>query len=72
MKRFNIVVAREDGGVEVFPMKEWLRQHGHRAASGLLAQDPSRRSSIAGLSLPPNLIKTQRQNVLLIENYLGW
>lgn len=27
MKRFNIVLAKEGGGVEVYPMKEWLRQH---------------------------------------------
>ncbi len=24
-RRFNIVVARTDGGVEVHPLKEWLR-----------------------------------------------
>jgi hypothetical protein len=30
LKRFNIVVSREDGGVEVHPMKEWLRRNpGH-------------------------------------------
>src|SRR6266699_1436173 len=27
MKRFNVVVAKEDGGVEVHPMKAWLRRH---------------------------------------------
>lgn len=27
MKRFNIVVPREDGSVEVHPMKDWLRRH---------------------------------------------
>jgi len=27
MKRFNIVIPKEDGGVELYPMKEWLRQH---------------------------------------------
>ena len=27
MKRYNVVIPREDGGVEVYPMKEWLRQH---------------------------------------------
>ena len=27
MKRFNVVIPKDDGGVEVYPMKEWLRQH---------------------------------------------
>ncbi len=27
MKRFNVVIPREDGGVEVHPMKDWLRLH---------------------------------------------
>jgi hypothetical protein len=27
LKRFNIVVTRDDGGVEVHPMKEWLRRN---------------------------------------------
>jgi hypothetical protein len=26
-KRFIVVVAREDGGVELYPMKEWLRRN---------------------------------------------
>ncbi|MFA5291752.1 MAG: endonuclease NucS domain-containing protein [Phycisphaerae bacterium] len=30
MKRFNVVLPKEDGGVEIYRMKEWLRQHpGH-------------------------------------------
>ena len=35
MQRFNIVVARPDGGVEVYPMKEWLRQHPQHIPPGL-------------------------------------
>jgi len=27
MKRFNVVFSRDDGGIEVHPMKEWIRQH---------------------------------------------
>ena len=34
MKRFNIVIPREDGGVEVYPMKEWLRQHPGKTPTG--------------------------------------
>lgn len=31
MKRFNVVIPRDDGGVEIYPMKEWLRQHPEHA-----------------------------------------
>ena len=27
MKRFTVVIPKDDGGVELYPMKEWLRQH---------------------------------------------
>jgi endonuclease len=27
MKRFNIVISKPDGGVQLYPMKEWLRLH---------------------------------------------
>ncbi len=35
MKRFNIVVPKEDGGVEIHAMKEWLRQNPQHLPSGL-------------------------------------
>jgi endonuclease len=35
MQRFNVVIAREDGGVEVFPMKAWLREHPEHVPPGL-------------------------------------
>ena len=35
MKRFNIVVPKEDGGVEIYAMKEWLRQNPQHVPSGL-------------------------------------
>jgi hypothetical protein len=35
MKRFNIVVLKEDGGVELYPMKQWLRDHPDRVPTGL-------------------------------------
>ena len=25
VKRFNVVIGKDDGGVELYPMKEWLR-----------------------------------------------
>ena len=27
MQRFNVVIPKEDGGIELYPMKEWLRQN---------------------------------------------
>ena len=35
MARFNVVLGREDGGLEVYPMKEWLRLHPEHIPSGL-------------------------------------
>jgi RecB family endonuclease NucS len=35
VKRFNVVISRDDGGVEMYPMKEWLRQHPEHIPSGL-------------------------------------
>lgn len=35
MKRFNVVIPREDSGVEIHPMKEWLRQHPEHLPPGL-------------------------------------
>jgi hypothetical protein len=42
MKRFNVVIPRDDGGVELHPMKEWLRQHPDHIPLGL---DPTSATS---------------------------
>jgi hypothetical protein len=42
MKRFNVVLPKEDGGVEIYPMKEWLRQHPENIPMGL---DPTSSTS---------------------------
>lgn len=42
VKRFNVAIAKDDGGVEIYPMKEWLRQHPDRAPPGL---DPTSSTS---------------------------
>lgn len=42
MKRFNVVLPRDDGGVELHPMKEWLRQHPDHIPPGL---DPTSSTS---------------------------
>jgi len=35
MKRFNVVIPVSSGGVGVYPMKEWLRQHPDHIPAGL-------------------------------------
>jgi hypothetical protein len=35
VQRHSVVVPRDDGGVEVYPLKEWLRQHPDQVPSGL-------------------------------------
>src|SRR6266850_3670787 len=35
MKRFNVAVPKGDGGVELYPMKEWLRRHPDQLPAGL-------------------------------------
>jgi hypothetical protein len=35
VKRFIVVVPKDDGGVEIYPMKEWLRQHPKHLPEGL-------------------------------------
>ncbi len=37
MKRFNVVLPQSDGGIEIYPMKEWLRQHPDHLPPGLSA-----------------------------------
>jgi hypothetical protein len=35
VQRHSVVIPREDGGVEVYPLKEWLRQHPEEIPAGL-------------------------------------
>ncbi|MDA8351298.1 MAG: endonuclease NucS [Pseudomonadota bacterium] len=35
VQRHSVVIPREDGGVEVHPLKEWLRQHPEEVPNGL-------------------------------------
>jgi hypothetical protein len=42
VKRFNVVLPRDDGGVEIHPMKEWLRRHPEHIPPGL---DPTSSTS---------------------------
>lgn len=42
MQRFNVVIPKEDGGIELYSMKEWLRQHPDHVPPGL---DPTSSTS---------------------------
>jgi hypothetical protein len=50
MRRFNIVVPRDDGGVEVHPMKEWLRRHPEHLPGGMNASSATSHQLRNGLS----------------------
>jgi HEPN superfamily Swt1-like protein len=41
MRHFKVVVPSENGGVEIHPMKEWLRQHSEHVPPGLHASSTS-------------------------------
>src|ERR1700736_2828775 len=41
-KEFSVAIPREDGGIELYRMKEWLRQHPDENATGL---DPTSSTS---------------------------
>jgi hypothetical protein len=49
VKRFNIVVPKEDGGIELHPMKEWLRQNPQHVPSGLDATSSTSHQLRGGL-----------------------
>jgi hypothetical protein len=40
VQRHSVVIPRDDGGVEVYPLKEWLRQH-----PGIIDLDPNSSTS---------------------------
>jgi hypothetical protein len=47
--RYNVVIAKGDGGVEIYPMKEWLRQHPDSIPAGLDATDSTSQQLRNGL-----------------------
>jgi hypothetical protein len=49
MKRFNVAVNGPDGGVAIYPMKEWLRQHPDQVPAGLSADHSNSHQLRAGL-----------------------
>jgi len=51
MKRFNVAVTGADGGVSMYPMKEWLRQHPDQVPVNLSADHSNSHQLRAGLPL---------------------
>lgn len=49
MKRFLVAIPKEDGGVELFAMKEWLRQHPSEVPPGLDASGSTSHNLRSGL-----------------------
>jgi hypothetical protein len=67
MKRFKIVVPRKDGGVEVFPMKPWLREHPTYIPPGLNATDSTSHQLRDGLRCAGWRIRDTDAEVRLIH-----
>lgn len=66
MKRFNVVLSREDGGVEIYPMKEWLRQHPEHLPPGLDATSSTSHQLRNGLRKLGWLVQETPNEVRLI------
>lgn len=49
MARFLVAIPRTDGGIEIFKMKEWLRQHPEHVPPGQDPTDSTSRQLLAGL-----------------------
>lgn len=71
MKRFNIVVPKEDGGVELYAMKEWLRQHPQHVPPGLDATSSTLHQLRNGLRRVGWLVQETPSEVRLILSGAG-
>lgn len=49
MARFIVVQSKEDGGIEIYPMKEWLRQNINHVPVGMDATSSTSRQLLGGL-----------------------
>lgn len=67
VKRFLIAVPSHDGGVELFPMKEWLRQHAESVPSGLDATQSTSHQLRNGLKAAGWSVQTSDSEVRLIR-----
>src|SRR5690348_1425549 len=81
MQRHIVAIANEDGGVEVYPLKEWLRQHpeyippgldptsstSHQLRSGLVKQGWAMQETPSEI----RLIKPGASSAEIVEEVLG-
>lgn len=81
MKKFLVASATEDGGVELHPMKEWLRQHPEEVPTGLDATLSSSHQLRLGLKrmgwtdqdtgVEIRMIRPGTENSVAISSVLG-
>lgn len=66
MARYNVVIPRSDGGVEVHPMKEWLRLHPEYIPPGLHPTDSTSQQLRSGLRRKGWTVHTTPDEVRLV------
>lgn len=66
MARFNVVLPRDDGGLEVHPMKEWLRQHPEHIPIGLHPTSSTSHQLRDGLHRKGWTVQTTQDEVRLL------
>lgn len=66
MARFNVVIPREDGGLEVHPMKEWLRVHPEHIPVGLHPTNSTSHQLRDGLRRKGWMVQTAPDEVRLL------
>jgi endonuclease len=60
-QRHSVVIPRDDGGVEVYPLKEWLRKHPDEVPPGLDATSAPRISCEAACVVQAGLWREHQQ-----------
>ena len=66
MARFNVLIPRDDGGVEVHPMKEWLRLHSEHIPQGLHPTNSTSHQLRDGLRKRGWTVQTAQDEVRLL------
>jgi endonuclease len=67
MKHFNVITAKGDGGYEIYPMKEWLRNNPEEIPEGLDATSSTSHQLRAGLCKKGWMVYETPTEVQLIE-----
>lgn len=73
VKRFNIAVPKQEGGVDLYPMKKWLRRNPQNIPSGLDATFSTSHQLRSGLQKMGWLVKESFTEVRLMPpgNFAG-